>query len=132
MWDLILRTVLFNIQWFDAWLLAQKMVVAFLRDDANRLVLRLKLERDGSPLAAALRLAPTSPFKLRWGTVVAATHDLLAMKLALVASMDTALFPTGSGECKKVVESVCSASFLGRRPKQSGSWVGIWRWSASG
>jgi hypothetical protein len=61
LWGLILRTVLFNIPWFDAWFLAQKIVVAFLRDDANRLVLRLKLERDGSPLATVLRFTPTSP-----------------------------------------------------------------------
>ena len=60
-----------------------------------RLVLRLKLERDGNPLAAVLRFAPTPPLNLRWGAVVAATHELLATKLALAASMGTALFPTG-------------------------------------
>ena len=71
-WDLIIRNCLFNIDWFFDFFAELKKVIAFLRDDGQRLIVqeRVKELRD-IECVLPLDNRPAEPFRLRWGTAFA-------------------------------------------------------------
>ena len=76
-WDLCIRSVLFGISWFDEWFDTLKEMSSYVREDSRRLVMRVELQKEpGDTSHKVLLTMPTSPFKLRWGTVIDCTKDM--------------------------------------------------------
>jgi hypothetical protein len=75
-----------------------KIMIAFLRDNGDRLILRRKLELQGSNLSELLEHGPACVFKLRWGTIAIASKDLDEMHPAITAAFDRKDFRASEGE----------------------------------
>ena len=70
--------VLKGISWFEEWFAAFRIFVAWLRDRAHIIMLKVALEKVYPELALKV-FGPTSPFKLRWGTVYHVAADVLEL-----------------------------------------------------
>ena len=95
-WDLILRTSLKGILWFEDWFDNMNHLVNWLRNHSYFQQLQFNVPGERPELRACLKKPPTSIFKLRWGTLSAAVAEVVAMKDAVQTCLVLKTFPSGA------------------------------------